>query len=255
MESKPTVFLCQPRANPYALWGAAWSMGQGTAGACRVAYHPCQTSLLTLNFNSAWCVCLNERKAHGFTHFAMLHSDVVPLPLGEPWIDTMLALMEEHDADVLSAVVPIKNKLGLTSTAIDEQPKRPWLVRRLTMHEIFDNYDPTFTHPDLLVNTGLWICRLDDWCEKIRFRQQDSIGRNKEGRFIPITIPEDWDFSRQVHAAGKRLFATRDLAVMHEHEDYHTREPWGEWERDEEYFQAVGEMSGLTGEHQPAPAV
>ena len=72
-------------------------------------------SVLTRAFNLLYAHALNERR-NGTSHFCLLHDDIVPEPF---WLDEMLRLMERHDADVLSVVVPIKNEKGLTSTALD----------------------------------------------------------------------------------------------------------------------------------------
>ena len=53
---------------------------------------------------------------------------------------------------------------GVTTTAID-----PPAVRRFTMKEILARPE-TFTHPDLLVNTGMLLVDMrDDWIERAYF--------------------------------------------------------------------------------------
>ena len=115
----------------------------------------------------------NERMA---SHFCLLHDDIVPEPL---WLDKMMRIMEEQHADILSVVVPLKNDKGLTSTALDvgvgdEDPH--WRVKRLTLKEIYNDYEPTFTHEKLLVNTGLMLVDLrKPWVENVWFAFEDKI--------------------------------------------------------------------------------
>ena len=82
---------------------------------------------------------MNLRKERALSHWVLLHSDVVPVE--ENWILTLKAEMDKVKADVLSAVLPIKDSRGLTSTAPDTHQ---WQPRRLTMKEIMDR-PATFT--------------------------------------------------------------------------------------------------------------
>src|SRR5262245_13324495 len=70
-------------------------------------------SLLAYNCNALWCLALNNQRSLGLEWFAMLHADIVPEPW---WIDKLIAEAERHGADFMSAVVPIKNHSGVTST-------------------------------------------------------------------------------------------------------------------------------------------
>lgn len=171
-------------------------------------------SATTYNFNQLYAKALNSRK-DGITHFCMLHADITP---ENSFVDKLLELMEKHEADVMSAIVPIKDSRGLTSTALYESVKgsdpnfRP---RRLTMHEVYNNYPPTFTDEKLLVNTG---CMLVDirkpWAEKVCFKFFDNI-IERNGTFVPVFTPEDWLFSKEARALGAKLFATREVKVTH----------------------------------------
>src|SRR5262245_31348797 len=88
------------------------------------------TSLLCQNCNALWAEALNQRRDNGFEWFAMLHSDVDPEYC---WLDRMIDIAEESGADLLSAVIPIKDKRGLTSTAV-ASPTTPFApFCRLTM--------------------------------------------------------------------------------------------------------------------------
>src|SRR5438034_6910050 len=81
----------------------------------RVAEATETNSLLAGNCNVHWCEALNLREQNELKWFAMLHSDVIPEAF---WLDKLIAEAEKHQADMMSAVVPIKTDQGLTSTAI-----------------------------------------------------------------------------------------------------------------------------------------
>jgi len=98
-----------------------------------------QGSLLANCFNMLWCRALNARKQEPrLRYFAMLHADVEPqMPF---WLDVLLHELESNKADMVSAVVPIKTRQGLTSTAIGDSFD-PWCpVRRLTMKEVNEQH-------------------------------------------------------------------------------------------------------------------
>lgn len=200
---------------------------KATNGECDVAVGQAATSILTFTFNILWSGFLGKRKPDGITHFAMIHDDIRPQA---GWLDVLLAEMDEHDADMVSAVVPIKDGRGLTSTGIDDTGDG-WNPRRLALREAFGR-PATFTDPAILLNTGLFVCRFDrPWCEEVQFRQQDRIV-NLDGDWVAQTKPEDWDFSRQLRGHGARLFATRKVILEHERPEWHTRHAWGAWDTD-----------------------
>jgi len=189
-------------------------------------------SLLTRVFNTLFCAALNARK-HGVTHFLLHHADIGPD--GNWWLDRMMAIMEEKGADVLSAVVPIKSPLGLTSTALDEGIEGrdlKYSPRRLTLKEVHA-LDPTFTHPRLLVNTGLMLVDIrKPWVEKIHFRFEDEI-LWEDGVAKVRNWPEDWLFSRDAKALGANLWATREIKVLHAgRANYSNGEVWGQMDTD-----------------------
>lgn len=176
---------------------------------------PFKFSILTYAFNFLWTDALNMRKAFGFTHFLMIHSDVIPA-LNQNWLETLVNEMEENDADVMSVVVPIKTNDGLTSTGIQfGAPFHPWAVKRYTMKEIFD-LPETFTHPQLVVNTGMMLVDLrKPWVEEIFFHIKNSVIKQEDGTFEPLFFPEDWNFSMDAKALGAKVFATRKVKVEH----------------------------------------
>lgn len=166
-------------------------------------------SWLARNFNACFAMALNGR-ASGITHFLMLHEDLVPQSPG--WLAQMVQIAAANKADILSVVSPFKYEKGLTSTALDE----PGRIRRLTLHEIYNDFKPTFTAPNLLINTG---CMLVDLRKKefetLRFTMQDSIEKNADGRYVENGCPEDWLFSRDARKFGASIWATREIHVIH----------------------------------------
>lgn len=192
-----------------------------------------QTSLLAYTFNRLWVDALNSR-ANGWTHFCMLHADIIPEP---HWLDKMVDLMISTGADVLSVIQPIKNILGTTSTALESGD--PWKPNRFTLKQIH-KMEPTFSDPRLLVNTGLMLVDMRaPWVEKIRFHIDDLISRGKDGKFVVDCMPEDWNFSRDAKALGATLYATRAVKCIHVGMwEYVNSEPWGLWETDRVYGEA-----------------
>lgn len=180
------------------------------------AFKTSSYSLVARNFNELFCAALNARK-NGITHFCMLHSDIAPHGVG--WLDIMLDEMESVNADILSAVVPIKSHQGLTSTAIDEsvEGSNPlWRPRRLSMQEIIEKYKETFTVDKLLVNTGLMLVDIRrSWVNEIYFETKDIILRDSSGNFYAENAPEDWMFSRQARLMNASIYATRKIGVTH----------------------------------------
>lgn len=216
---------------------------QAAMPAAQAFYHPSRpdsahkvravspmTSLLTACFNSCWALARNEWEAGEADAFAMIHSDVGAEIF---WLDTLIAEMEATGVDVMGVAIPIKDARGLTSTAVDDTGDQ-WRVRRLTTRELF-KLPPTFTDsdvPGLLLNTGLWVCRLGPWCLETMFHVQDCIIRQPDGRWAAGTMPEDWGFSRQCRKLGLRLGVTRKVTVEHYGENkWSNQEFWG-WRMD-----------------------
>lgn len=171
-----------------------------------------RSSLLALNFNIGWCEALNLR-AQGVAplYFLLLHSDIIAK--SGDWFTTLFQEMASHRAEVLSVVVPIKDSRGLTSTARNTDRWRPV---RYTLAEIA-RQPITWTAPDLLVNTGMLLVDMRrEWVERVCFTVNDTIAHNPvTGRWEADVEPEDWSFSRQCHALGVQVWATRAVAVTH----------------------------------------
>lgn len=243
------------------------------------------SSLLACGFNQFWATALKlQQKGMPITHFAMLHADIVP---DTGWLEILMEDLLTSGADLVGAVVPIKDPLGLTSTAIDD-PKDPFNVtRRLTMNEVyklpevFSATDCGYEEGRLLLNTGCWVCdftkpwRLQSEIDsdtgkevlKLRFTIRDQIRvhrskvKNDSGievdkvDYIPVVDPEDWNFSRQLQKLGAKVRATRRVGLDHKGGlPFSSREPWGEWEWDR-VFQHKFESKPIQGsfEHLDIP--
>jgi hypothetical protein len=183
-------------------------------------------SWLTRNFNECYAAALNLRPK--ITHFGLLHDDIQPLQAD--WLDRLVRISVERSAGVVSVVVPLKHVSGLTSTALDQGiggMDQRYRVRRLTLAEVFKR-EPTWSEPDLLLNTGLMLVDIrQPWAEQLWFGMVDGIIRH-EGKFRAVGFPEDWNFSRQVKKLGGTLWATREIQVEHLGGGrFQNSSPWG----------------------------
>lgn len=173
------------------------------------------SSLLAHGFNRLWVMGVES----GASRWAMLHADV-GARVG--WLDTMLDDLESTGADLLSAVVPIKNKPGTYSTALGHcgQPPHYQLCKEHLdkLPPIFDGAqlrEVTGESGDLCVNTGLWVCRLDaPWVRHVAFNIKTWIDWDGPKPLCKC-IPEDWGFSQQLHALGLRVLATKKVPLVH----------------------------------------
>jgi len=255
----PRILLAMPQyANAVKNQAAiGWLVMASQGQRCRVSQHNYQSSLLGRSFNDSWARALQGAANGLFTHFAMIHSDVGPNVTdanGKPlfWLDEMLAEMQRVKADVISAVVPIKDDRNLTSTAIDDPADCFEPERRLTMTEVlklpetFSAMDCAFAginphHHGLLINTGLLLVDIrgpwiwDDWITQrpIMFTVNDRIVRNPNGQFVVSVESEDWYFSRAANRNRARVFATRKIALKHYGEiGWSNQEKFGSWKVD-----------------------
>jgi hypothetical protein len=233
MSDKPQIALGMPRYGEAICAGAARSFYVFAASArhSTVRLIEANSSLINHCFNHLWCTALNERE-RGITHFAMIHSDIEP---SHYWLDTLLLEMQKVGADVISAVVPVKDDRGITSTAVDTG--NLFHAKRLTMKEVM-SLPETFTEEDaggpLLLNTGLWLCDMrGSWAEDICFRSHHQLAK-RDGQWFPEVISEDWDASDQFNKLGLKLAATRKVKVKHHGaSEYPNDQAWGRWSVDE----------------------
>lgn len=207
-------------------------------------------SALASCFNHLWISALAYAQERGYTHFAMLHSDISAEPW---WLDKLVAQIEDYKLHVLSAVVPIKDDKGLTSTAVGPIVDI-WDQQRLTLKECA-KLPPVFVDKDLerwkkennrqgqflLLNTGCWIAdlRTNTWWDKEEdgsmrfcFTQKDRLLNPKPGHYQIQFAPEDWLFSRACHRSGLRIGATRSIEVEHHGGKKFDNSTWGTWTTD-----------------------
>lgn len=192
-------------------------------------------SLLAFTFNRLWCEALNMRKHRQLNFFAMLHADVCPDP---GWLDVLVEEMAATGADVVSAVIPLKDGRGLTSTA---RRTADGGHRRLTMQEVF-KLPPTFDAKSagwgddlLLVNTGCWVCDFTKpWAEEFPgFHIEDYLCRGDDGVFRAGVFSEDWRASVWWAERGLKVCATRKVKAGHVGKSsWRNERPFGEWDQD-----------------------
>jgi hypothetical protein len=238
------VYLAMPRYGPQANFEGVVSLllaAEESEDALRIHIGSEASSALTFTFNSLWCKALALYAAGEIDYFAMQHDDVVP-PHG--WLDMLHADHLASGADVVAAVAPIKDGRGLCSTAVDDTGD-PWRVRRLTMKQVHA-LPEVFTDADvggeLLLNTGLWICKLGPWCLeqnpdgslRFAFTIYNKIIRLPDGTFGVRFISEDWDASRQFRRIGLKLACSRRVVLSHwGSASWSSGNVWG-WDHDQQ---------------------
>lgn len=247
------IYVGMPTYDRHPHGHAAGRMLVGATQRHRTATGDSGSSLLGLSFNSLWVEALQAVRDHGMTHFAMLHADCQP---DAWWLDTLLEEMDRVNADLVSAVIPIKNLSGLTSTALGSV-RNPWApCRRLTLHEVHDRLPETFCFETccerigatsdqcLCVNTGCFVLdlRRPYWTEldgsgalRLYFTVDDRVIPDGDGYKV-LVDPEDWHFSRTLHQMGGRIFATRRVSVLHHGVTaFSSAGPFGSQQTDETY--------------------
>ncbi len=201
------------------------------------------------DFNNCWCEVLNQYEAGSLTHAAMLHSDITP---ASGWLDTLIDEMDRLKADFISAVSPIKDRRGVTSSGIGD-PRNRWVpFRRFTVRELctgqLDGMDCTFGetfnaadvgYPGaiLLHNTGCWVADLrnDKWrttdetgCLEAFFDFPRRVSRGPDGKWTGNCESEDWYISRKMHQLGLDTYINRGVRLVHQGTaEYPNNEPWG----------------------------
>lgn len=236
------VLLGFPGGNMH--YGAHKGLATATLGAHDVVEE--QSGMGWDDMNRLWCYALNQAARGKYTHFAMLHSDILPSP---GWIDLLIDELDERDGDLISAVAALKDENGLTSCGIGNADD-PWNAhRRFTMSELMElpeTFDVSQTpHPDryLLHNTGCWVADL----RKTLWRTTDASGNliadfsfpirgriNEDGNVVHERESEDWHFSRMIAGLGAKTFATRRVSTIHfGQKGYRNDHKWGRMEHDE----------------------
>ena len=195
------------------------------------------------DFNILWTDAHNMVESGEITHFAMLHGDIQP-DSSQMWLDVLLDELDARQATLVSAVAPIKDHRGVTSSGIADlaDPWKPF--RRFTMREVF-RFPETFNNADvgypdrpLLHNTGLWVCDLRKPCFRaagedggldLYFRFPTRATRGPSGKWVHQRQSEDWLFSRDLWNRGVRdTWITRKVRLIHKGEaGWGTYQPWG----------------------------
>ncbi len=258
------VFIAVPTGNGQVDGGTTISL----LGASRKHIYtpkPQGCGALCLNFNALWTEALNGRGDDGYAWFAMLHADVCA---EMHWLDTLIDLAEEHDADLMSAVVPIKDGRGVTSTSLSDPDDdwHPWcrLTQTQLHHESFpETFDteivrealanlpddlrvecPLFTQ--LQANVGCMVVNIaKPWSSvesilenKLWFNTQDEL-RIEADNLIAKFRPDDWIFSRRLSAIGCKVMCTKKVKTIHRGpESYPSSAVWGQ-DRDDEFLTRV----------------
>jgi len=177
-------------------------------------------------FNIGYQMARMEADKGNCTHVLMLHADVQPLQ--NNWGELLINECEEVKAGILSVVIPIKTHEGITSTAVERketQDKQGWHPIRFTMQEIM-TMPETFTHPRLMVNTGLMVIDMrQPWTKELIFDLNSCVDLPK---YRPYFLPEDWKMSRFAQSCGVSLWATRKIHVYHVGETpFGNNKAWG----------------------------
>lgn len=174
------------------------------------------------NHNCLWATALDRYEAGETDAFALIHADV---GAEAGWLSILHREMVAYGADVISAVIPIKDDRGLTSTAADDTGDS-WLWRRLTMRQVADlpeTFGDAELGSEIALNTGLMLVKLGPWCletdehghAKHVFRFEHAIRKEANGSRRCLFRPDDWLLSRAFRASGLKLAATRAVKLVH----------------------------------------
>lgn len=203
------------------------------------------SSLINHSFNNLW-TCLHNlrRQGHEFTHYAILHDDILP---DAGWLHTLLAEMDRTGVDFLQALAPIKDDRLLLSTALHDGDI--WDFERLTVTQTLDMpetvTDEHFAR-HLLLNTGCCLLRLRpdaEWVtqpRKFAFQSMERIDVRPDGDLVASVVSEDWLWTDKLRQAGAKLGFTRKVGLVHEG-DFEYRNDGsgplglGRWDSDKAY--------------------
>lgn len=238
MSERPRILLAMPAGNRNPDIGAGQAFWHTTTKKLDVIRLVASGggSMMSL-FNRCLAAALGTP---GVSHLAILHTDVCPDPW---WLDTLYDEMEATRAAVMSAIVPIKNDRGVTSTAAG-YPWPSWWYDRLTMAEVMAlpetitiaDLPPNASGCILLVNTGCMLIDLRhewwgnrDYDDRLQFcfRMEDRITRLKSGSYAVEFWPEDWRMSQYAAACGGVVAATRKVRLYHGSAGCRNDRVWG----------------------------
>lgn len=225
MANPPRVLCCMPSRGEANIHAANSHYVLPTAGGCQVIPGVGTSSLLPHMFNRLWANALDWNDKGVADYWCLHHDDIEVHTHG--WLDVMLEEMRRAGVAVLSVVQPIKDGSGETSTAVEWLP--PWVPRKLTLEEVgklpqtFTTRDTPWPDKPLLINTGLMLVDLArpewrdldaDGCMRFFFTFHCRI-LVKDGERVAQIRPEDWEFSRQLAAAGVPYAATTKVQCSH----------------------------------------
>jgi hypothetical protein len=178
--------------------------------------HNC--SLLAHGFNAMWAHAILD----GADYLAMLHSDIGAPP---NWVDTLIDILNDEEADIVSALSPIKGPDNDYSTALLDRIN-PWAEPRKVTFADLAGLGETFDGPDLAaalnatgilgINTGCWVAKIGNrtWPRRVHFEIRSRINWSHDPPRCEV-IPEDWNLSRQAYVLGLRVVCTTAITIKH----------------------------------------
>lgn len=177
-------------------------------------------------FNVGYQALLKFVEQGTMDYILMLHADCVPMQ--QNWGQILIDELIDTKASVISVVVPIKSQAGLTSTGVmrnEDIRQSLWHPIRFTMKEVMD-LPETFTHPHLIVNTGIMaIDARQEWAKKLVFDLRSFVHLETKDCWY---IPEDWLMSKMCWESGGTVWATRKVAMEHKgNVGFPNTSPWG----------------------------
>ena len=172
------------------------------------------SSLLAYGHNCLVAAAKNERP----DYFAILHSDVVPTA---GWINQLID--DLGDGEVIHAPVLLKNRKGLTSTAI-AYGHSPMSMpnRRLTLRQLAD-LPAVFGAAEarkmggnyVLPNTGCMLIKCSSWFyDWPGFQMHDTIVKQGD-EYVARTVSEDWTFGYWLGHRGLECKVSQNVKTTH----------------------------------------
>lgn len=261
---KPTVFVALPE------YGGSVSPDSREAYYCRAdksnryvhAVFRHQSSLLANGFNHCWCKFVNSLCM--FDYFVMLHSDVAP---SDDWLHMLITELEQGGYDLMHAVSPIKDRDGMSSTALGHSSigRRFESKRRIALHEAktvlpntfggeqvlailsTDGFAPPLNDLCLLPNTGCMVIKKSDkWLDFPGFQIYDALIRTEDGELEPVVMSEDWELGAWSHRNGLKVGATTKVNIRHSATTwYDSTKQWG-YTTDPVFFRNKGKQAVTT---------
>ncbi len=248
-EKKHRIYLAVPGVN--VCWGTVIGVLRSTQKHIAFPYNGGMGFSGVEDFNILWTDAHNLYEKGMVTHFAMLHGDIHPAQ-DQFWLDILLDEMDKYGAALVSAISPIKDARGVTSSGICDLDDHWSPYRRFTMREVHEELPETFDnsmagYPDrpLLHNTGLWVCDLSHPA----FHETNALGeldlmfqfpttakRDDTGQWAHRRESEDWLFSRDLWNRGVRnTFITRKVRLVHHGKsDFTNQAAWGTYQNGDE---------------------